>query len=110
MAKYYRSIGDVHESALLPAIQLGEVANSTRLQAILDVLRRLRDADFQALEESYDSFDWFLPEDLGMVVPFPGNATDEEVWPEDEVEHTRELRGALNAEDDPEGGSRHEGH
>ena len=78
MSKFRRTIEDVVESYLWPGGSFGggfEVYESVRYRAIAEVLRRLPDQDFEALDSKWYEFEWFIPHEhvYGKIQPFPEN-------------------------------------
>lgn len=95
---YYRTPQEVYEDGLLlPVTQLGEVEESARLAAILEVARRLRESDYRELERRFDVAEWFVPdpEDFGLVVPFVAGARPEDVQGAEALEGAEEIAEGL---------------
>ena len=75
--KYFRSLDDVNEDFIFAFSGLEVGPDSRRILALADVLRRLRDVDYQALTDRADSFRVFVPPvDLrGSIYPFVARST-----------------------------------
>lgn len=70
--QYFRSISDVNEGYIFAFSGLEVGPDDKRVLALAQVLRRLRDADYQALTDRVDSFRIFVPPAglRGNIYPF----------------------------------------
>ena len=85
-----RTLGEIVEGGIWPdqGIMV-DPCESRRHLAILHVLGRIPEDDFQHLCDGVDDWNWFIPQDiaLGMVAPFIVTS-DGETEPEREIEAT----------------------
>lgn len=83
MIVYHRSVAEVVAGASLifPFQGICPEYDEPRNTAIIEVLRRIPESDFQQLEEAADRFVWFIPkyDALAAVMPFHSTHPEEHI-------------------------------